>query len=344
MSLGRVEAWVLAASIVLAGFWFGRSRSSERPEETPGEPARQIPALAALPRGAALVVSADFARVRQSPLGAALTGGGRELPGIGPLDELCGFDPTDRIREIALAAADGASELGIVATGDFSRDRLIECAARVIEKRGGEPAHSQLGSFRTVRDRGRPEGEVAVREGGPVLLGGGSYLRDMVDAVEGRAPTLLGDETHSVLRAAIGGRGAVLVTWIARPDWLERWLGHDAVAGSPLAAVRAGALRLEVAPELAATFLFTCPDDATCQKLGAWAEGLCDGLRQAARESAGEDPVRESKVTVEKNVVRLSASLDSASASKLLVRWFLRDEPAPAGSLQPDEILRSSRD
>ena len=344
MSLRRPEAWVLLACVALAIVWFSRSRP---PSPEPEAPSRPLPALAALPRDAALVISADFGRVRQSPLGALLTGGGRELPGVGSLSEVCGFDPTEQIRELALGTPERAlgheSELGVVATGDFPRDRLLECATRVIEKRGGEPTRSQLGSFFTVRDRRRPDGELAVREGGPVLLGGGHYLRDMVDAVEGRVPTLLGDERHSVLRTAVGGRGAVLVTWIARPDWLERWVGRDAVQGSPLGSVRAGALKVEVSPELEATLLLTCPDDPTCKKLGAWAEGLKDGLRKAAREGTGDDPIKTATIALEPNAVRVSASFDSLRASRWLARLLL-DEAPPAVSAEPDEVLLPPRD
>ena len=69
----------------------------------------------------------DLTQVRKSALGAALTGGGRELSGLGSLGEICGFDPTEQIRELAIAMPESGAEpeLGIVATGDFDADRII---------------------------------------------------------------------------------------------------------------------------------------------------------------------------------------------------------------------------
>ena len=238
MNLRRPELWILLGSLALAAWWFTRpSAPTALPER---KPERRAPAIAALPPGAQLLARFDLVRIRQSGLGSAITGGGRELTGLGSLTELCGFDPTEQIQELALATPAAAGDepaLGIVATGDFEPERILSCVAKVISRRGGTPTQSKLGEFSSVRDRSRDGAEVAVRSGGPVLVGEGAYFRAMLDAADGRGPTLLGDEAHATLRDAVGGHGALSVTFVTRPGWLERWVTRDEAGAAPLGAV-----------------------------------------------------------------------------------------------------------
>ena len=67
----------------------------------------------------------------------------------------------------------------------------MRCAEAVIRKRGGTPVRSSLGRFTSVRDQGKPLGEVAIRADGLFVLSGGQYFRDVIDAADG---AVLGDE------------------------------------------------------------------------------------------------------------------------------------------------------
>lgn len=340
MNLGRAELWILVGSLAGAAWLFTRPETSHTDQAAPA-PKRLAPAFAALPPGAQLLARVDLARVRESTLGAALTGGGREISGLGSLSEICGFDPTEQIQELALAVPEQKGEiaepaLGIVATGDFDPDGILGCAAKVIARRGGTPAQSQLGEFSSVRDRSRAGAEVAVRRGGPVLVGEGAYFRAMLDAADGRGPTLLGDETHSTLRAAVGGYGALTATFVARPGWLERWVGPDDALRAPLGAVRAGALRVDLEPGPRATLLLSCPAPPKCAELGQWVDESQSGFRAGLSRELGGDPVLEAKVSTETNAVRLELRFDPLRLQKILLALMLDDArgPAPAGSAQ----------
>jgi hypothetical protein len=321
VSARSAELGVLGVCILIAvaAFW---PRGGE--PNAPTAPKREEPALSALPRGASLAVSLDFRRIRETELGSVLTEGGRVLPGVGSLSDVCGFDPTEQIREVALAQRD--SDLGVVATGKFERARIVKCAAQVIARRGGEPTTSEIDSFATVRDRRGEGAEIAVRDGGPVLIGDGRTLREMIDTVEGKAESMLGDDAHATLRRAVGP-GAAVATFVARPNWLARFLEPDEIERSALANVRAGAVRIEVAPDWVGTLLLACPDDRECEKLGNWAEQGVSDLRQVVRRELGDDPVQKSEVKREANAVRVRVTLDPHRTARVLTRLILDSPP-----------------
>lgn len=209
------NALALAAglSVITAGLvWIARQRGAL--DVTPR-------ALDAVPSGALLVASADLSALRGSALGAPFFGSGREIPGLGKVREVCGFDPLDTLRELALAipAAGDEGDFGLVAAGGVDDEALIACASKVIEARGGRPVVTSIGTFRAVRDAALvgSGGEIAVRKGGPVLLGAGTYLRSMIDAAEGRGPTVRSSAAHSLLTRAIG-QAEVRVTVVLTPE------------------------------------------------------------------------------------------------------------------------------
>lgn len=346
MKAPRVELVVLGVCVAIAVFAFWpRAERAKSPEERPA------PALAAFPAGAELVVSIDFERLRQTELGPLIASSERELTGSGSLSELCGFDPMQRIRELALAlpaARPGYEpELGLVATGDFEGARIVDCAARVVARRGGDPVKSVLDSFTLVRDRRGGSGEIAARDGGPVVLGDGRYLREMIDAAEGKTPSLLGDEAHSALQRALGPRGAAMASFVAPPDWLERFVDPELRQRSALASVRAGAVRLDLSPDWALELLLACPDAAECKKLGDWLERLFADLRQGAARELGSDPLARVEVTTETHAARARLLLDRARTLRLFQRLVLEapdDTPRPAPSFQPDERIPAPRE
>src|SRR5688572_2048817 len=96
-------------------------------------------ALDSIPNGALLVATADLDTLRASPSFAPLLREGREIPGLGKVREVCGFDPMDTLHELAVAipAAGEEGDFGIVAAGVVDDEALVACASKVIEARGG---------------------------------------------------------------------------------------------------------------------------------------------------------------------------------------------------------------
>ncbi len=243
--------------------------------DRPQEPAPR--AVDAVPAGAGFVLTIDVARLRETELGRSLLSAGRELPGVGRLDAICGFDPSESVREIAIASPSVSPELGIVAIGDFSAERIAGCAEAVVRRRGGTPVTTSIDEFTTVRDRGGTAGEIAVRAGGPALLGGGHYLRDMIDASAGKAPSFARDDTHRELRRRLGEDAALLASWQLDEGFLERATGEPDARLSPLAQVRGAAVRVDAASTIVVRAVLSCPTKTACSEVASV-------LRDASRE------------------------------------------------------------
>jgi hypothetical protein len=323
--------------------------------------------LSALPAGAAFAVTLDLPQLRQGELGAALAGAGREVPGLGRLEDVCGFDPTSQIERLAIAlphSGAGANgripDFGLAATGSFDPARVVECARTVIARRGGAPVVSRIGTFVSVRDRtGKSTGEIAVREAGLVLVGGGTYLRNMIDAADGHIPSLRQDELHRLLRRSVGTDGAVVATWAPPAGWLERWLGLEESAHTPWSQVRAAGLKLDLSAGLSARLVVGCAMPQACRQI---AQALESVLSDVAAPSSGSAPLsamvkrtriqsaqREVRVQISSTPDELALLLDAARA---MLGWTTAPpSPAPVLSTpRPDEIVspppppRSDRD
>jgi hypothetical protein len=243
-------------------------------------------ALDAVPSGALLVAVGDLAALRGSPLGGPFLREGREIPGLGKVREVCGFDPLDTLSELALAipAAGDEGDFGLVAAGDVQDEALLACAAKVIEARDGRPVITSIGTFRAVRDATLPAsgGEIAVRKGGPVLLGAGAYLRAMIDAVEGRTPTIRSSLAHSHLARGIGG-AAVRITVVLTPDQ-RRTLDEELKTASGSArgsSIVAGALGVELGPSISLHGVILCDSAGACRDLA--------GSLQTAKDARAGD-------------------------------------------------------
>lgn len=283
IALGAAVA-VMAAGLV----WAAKQRSA---------PDLRARSLDAIPNGALLVATADLDALRASPSFAPLLREGREIPGLGKVREVCGFDPMDTLHELAVAipAAGDEGEFGIVAAGEVDDDALVACASKVIEARGGRPVVSPVGSFKTVRDvtLATSGGEIAVRKGGPVLLGAGPYLRAMIDSADGRSPTIRSSVAHSHLSREIG-RSALRVTVVLTPEQrrtLEAELSGRAntqgsqdptSASPPGSAVVAGALGVDIdGPNLALHGLLLCDNERACVSIA--------GALTRARDESAKD-------------------------------------------------------
>ena len=191
--------FLLVVAVVAGGFWMAR------------RPRRDVPeALSAVPRDAWLVLAADAAALRASPVAAPLLGaGGRTVvPGLGPLADACGFDPVARLRDLVVCAPEGGErgDFGVAFTGDFTREELSRCADRVIRARAGNPVASTREGYAVLEDVADPaHARFAYRDGGPFLVGRGAWLDAMIDAASGKGERAR--TTHAALREALAPRG-----------------------------------------------------------------------------------------------------------------------------------------
>ncbi|WP_437779392.1 hypothetical protein [Sorangium sp. So ce1097] len=318
-----------------------------RQEQTPPAAPR---ALDAVPAGALLVATLDLPALRASPAFASFLREEREIPGLGKVRDVCGFDPVAALTEVAIAvpAAGEGGDFGLVAAGAVQDEALLACASKVIEARGGQPVVSPLGSFRAVRDASAEgRGEIAVRPGGPILLGGGAYLRAMVDAADGRAAAIGASGAHDDIARAVG-EGAARVTVVLTAEQraeLGRELALSGAGRSPAAAIRAGGVRVALGPEIAVHGVVLCDAAAPCAELGA-------ALR-AARDARADDlatrliglgsVLERVAIAAEGEALHASVKLSADEAAALVERLAsLRGlrrpatRPAPAPRLPPE--------
>lgn len=319
------NAIVLAAAlaVITAGLvWVAKQRAA---------PDLRFRALDAVPSGALLVASADLDALRGSPLGVPFLKEGREIPGLGKVREVCGFDPIDTLSELALAipAAGDPGDFGLVAAGDVADEALLACAAKVIEARGGRPVVTRIGTFSAVRDASLSAasgGEIAVRKGGPVLLGAGAYLRAMIDAAEGRAPTVRSSLAHSHL-ARVVGAAAVRVTAVLTPE--QRRTLDEELGAAPGDAARprgssimAGALGAEVGPSVSLHGVILCDSAAACRDLAAALRATRDARASdfATRLTGFGSILGQLQIEAEGEEVHARVAMPSEEAAKLLER------------------------
>jgi hypothetical protein len=319
--------------------------------------ARKLPDLAphatdAIPSGALLVAAADLTALRASPAGAPFLREGREVPGLGKVRDVCGFEPMDTLTEVAVAIpADGdAGEFGLVAAGPIDDEALLACAAKVIDARGGHAVTTTLGSFRSVRDASLANGgEIAVRRGGPLLLGAGTYLRAMIDAADQRTPNIRSSKAHGFLAGAVG-EAAVRVTVVLTPSHrrtLADELSRVGAPGSPAASIFAGALGVTLGPRVGLHAVLSCESAAAAQ-------GLAAKLSEARDEKARDFAVRlvgfgavlqDLKIVPEGEVVHARVDMAAEQAALLADRLVtLRGLSHPMPGSEPSVAPRAPKE
>lgn len=274
MSERAIHLGLLISALALAAWVFGTHAHDAAPGASLARPNPPTSPLSVLPPGSAFVLSADVARLEQAPLGPFLAERLGHLGRASDLGKLCGFDPLTRLSQLALAvpAASEASQqhaddFGIVATGRFSAAEITRCASAAIAQRGGEAALSTLGSFSSVRDRKGSGGEVASKDG-LLIVSGGSYFRELLDAADGNAREHEAgrDARHAALRRALGS-GDIVATWLLSDGWFERVSGETSARLSPLSAVKALGARLIISEDVRISVLLECADADGAQRI-----------------------------------------------------------------------------
>jgi hypothetical protein len=316
-----IAGLLIAGAIGLCIFALVRSR--------PPGPLRSR-AFEAVPAGPFLVATANLDALRATPIGPKLLAGDRDIPGLGKVRDVCGIDPMERVREIVLAvpAAGDAGDFGIVAIGDVPEDEILACASRVIEKRGGKPVVSTVGSFRTVRDGTLvvSGAEIAVKKGGPILLGAGAYLRAMIDAADGRTPTVASSVAHARLAASVQG-GTVRATVALTPTQRDQLMKSLAEEGGPrgAASIVGGAIGATVGSTVAIHAVIACDDTERCAEVATL-------LRRARDERAADLATRIAgfarvlsavQITAEGETIQIKSEVPADEALVLFERLLL---------------------
>ncbi|HEY4159864.1 MAG TPA: hypothetical protein VGM29_17255 [Polyangiaceae bacterium] len=343
MNERAIHIGLLVSALALAGWVFASHARSTRPATPTAESSAATSPLALIPPGSAFVLSADIAQLRHAVLGPILAA--RLGSSAGDLGGLCGFDPLTALDQLALAVPSAGAaagphqgDFGVIATGHFSAPQITRCASASIMKRGGDPVSSKLGAFSSVRDRAGAGGEVAARDGGPLIISGGSYFRELLDAANGKGRKLEHEDPrdahHAALRRMLGP-GTIVATWLLSEGWFERVSGDSSARLSPLGGLKAIGARLDVSHELRVSILLECADSAGVNEL----EALLEQLRSSLSALALDPTLRglAQRIRPQRDGARLRLDLTLADTELLLLldAAFGPSAPAPGGTSLP---------
>lgn len=184
-------------------------------------------ALDAVPARSFLVATIDVEALRASPLGEQL--GTLGEAGIAEVKKTCGFDPLARAKEIAIAVPEeeAPGEFGVVARADLSAVEVASCAEKLAVERGTRTrVEDRPGGFKVVEEEGseRAVSRIALREGGPLIVGAGHWLDAMMETARTGKDRVETDPTHASLRKAVSGddKPAIVVSAILPKPLRER--------------------------------------------------------------------------------------------------------------------------
>ncbi len=163
---------------------------------------RSSPILEVIPRRAAFVLVLDLTQLRRVPATRealdALTTAKIEARAK------CATPLFAGIERLALTTPQGdelTSDFALVGAGAWlRRDDVIACAEGVVRERGGEARTSTHGSFALVQEGDGSKGVLAVRDGGPIVIGRGAWLLEVLDTADRTLPSIAGDPIHDLMR------------------------------------------------------------------------------------------------------------------------------------------------
>ena len=315
----NIHLGVLAAAVAVTVWVFGAQPRAGGPTTHSAHSAETQPRspLALIPPGSAFILGVDVGALARAPLGVFIAERLGRSAGTGKLSETCGFDPLLRLDQLALSipsanlGADAHPDFGVIANGRFTAAEITRCASTAISARGGEAVHSKLDSFDTVRDRNGSGGEIAAKDG-LVVVSGGNYFRELLNAAEGVLGSLTQPNARSLQHADLRrelGPGPLLATWLLGDGWFERVAGSDVNARlSPLSALKRIGARVNVTATAQLLLLLECED-------GAGAERVADLLRDVqssldAIPLALELRATAKRITIRQREARLSLELE----------------------------------
>lgn len=298
--------WLLLLAALALSVLVALRARPRAPEPTGVDP------MSVVPLGPELLLSANVSELAAAAGPELLRAGGAQLLG---LRELCGFEPLLGLRRVVLAlpprqSGQTSADFAFIAETSLEGEGVLRCAEAVIAKRGGRPARSQLGRFRSVRDQRRPAGEIAVRADGLLILSGGAYLREVVDAAgampQGDAAARLRSELHQAIRGQLG------------PAQLSVTLLPGALLSVP--ELRAAGLALRVGRDLQLRGFVGCASVAACDGAKQLLQGAIAGL---ASEPALA-PLGSLAVSQQQTQLEITGSLPRQQLGSLLSRLLAR--------------------
>lgn len=304
------------ALLALSG-WATLERRSPRPSPRAAPPLATLSELA-LP-GAALAVSLDLEGLRKNLWGQAALE--QLLPLAGSSAE-CTRAALAQVERITLTipaegSTSSAPDLAVLAEGQRLRAApVLACATEVLREQGGEPQPSRLADFERLRSRSG-QSELAVRDGGPLIVSGDRFVRALLEPRRERATPTARETLHRALRSELGPAPLVL-SWTLPPGWLERWLEDPEVARSPLADVRALAIRGDIAEEVSLRGLVLTESEQAAQRIEAFLRSTRTELAPLLDASLGPGQSERLQITRKARQVELSLRI---STRLLVASW-----------------------
>jgi hypothetical protein len=252
-----VSAVLLALAVAAAVVLAGRAKHEPRAAGTRTDP------LTLVPPGPRLLISADVAGLMKVAASDLARLGGDKLLG---LRKTCGFEPLLSLERAVFAmpfgdaqASSRGSDFALIAETRIDSKQGLQCAERVIAQRGGSPVRTTLGRFTSVRDSSKPLGEVAMRSDGLLVLSGGQYFRDVMDAAAATTKideaAKLRTQLHRSIRDKLG-RSQLMLSLL--PE-----------SSSVLRGVRALGLGLELGKHLTLRGIVACVSATACSQARA---------------------------------------------------------------------------
>ena len=202
--LGRRGSVLLAMLLAALVGWVVLAKVRGGPAPPAREDARGANILEHVPADAFLVAEVNVDRLRTTELGRRLLGDGRQVTGLGEIQTLCGRDPMDAVRRLAIAMPEqDAVGFGLFADGDaISAEAMLGCAERIVAERGGRPQRTMRGRFGLLEDADASlsSAVLAVADGGPLVLGEPAYVQASLRLAEGEGASLASAGQHADLR------------------------------------------------------------------------------------------------------------------------------------------------
>lgn len=288
--------------------------------------------FSAVPRGSTALAHVDVRALAQSSLHLDMSRLEPSVPRAQSLAALCRFDPLRSLEQIVLfvpkaRAPSAANELGLAAVGEIDADAVIDCAERVLRARGRSPVRASLDSFRSVRARDGSGVEIAVRDGGPLLVASGSALRDMIDATEGRSASVIGTDLH---RDTLSGMALhpIAASVVLDPHWLQS-VGAAATARSPLSDVRSASFAVDPASVVRFAAELHCATPSSAEEVADTLATLGRALAETLRAQYGISS-DDASVEARAMTVRITLALSPDAAERLLGAILAGDPPVGA--------------